>query len=396
MRNVRRKLIALVRCPNKKLFLRAVRRSFCPNHKLEVNLESNLKATYNWICLAQDSTPDDGVAALYNSLHGWQASYPETTGYIIPTFLAYAKAMNEPEARDRALRMAHWEIEVQLPSGAVRGGNMESPVRPAVFNTGQVLFGWTVAYQETQDERFIKAATRAGQWLVDVIDDDGAWRKQLSAFFDTDVHTYNVLTASRLALAGLVMDKPMWVQAGRASAEWTLTQQKENGWFRNCSMAKNRPPSLHPIAYTQEGFLTLGQLFNEEKYIDAAVKSLEPLIRKVEKAVGLKGEYDLSWNEAVRWKCLVGDAQVAVVLYRLARYSERYKDYVFVARKILEELACIQDVESPYPESRGAVAGSEPFWGGYGRYCYPNWAAKYYLDALLLGVRGVDSQPNCA
>src|SRR5690606_29399804 len=43
----------------------------------------------DWICRAQDATPDDGIARGYSVLYspyfrsrGWQPSYPETTGYL--------------------------------------------------------------------------------------------------------------------------------------------------------------------------------------------------------------------------------------------------------------------------------------------------------------------------
>ena len=32
---------------------------------------------------------------------------------------------------------------------------------------------------------------------------------------------------------------------------------------------------------------------------------------------------------------------------------------------------------------RGGIAGSAPFYGRYERFTYPNWAAKFYVDALL-------------
>ncbi|RMF46107.1 MAG: hypothetical protein D6755_07055, partial [Anaerolineae bacterium] len=32
---------------------------------------------------------------------------------------------------------------------------------------------------------------------------------------------------------------------------------------------------------------------------------------------------------------------------------------------------------------RGGIAGSSPIWGRYERLKYPNWAAKFFLDALL-------------
>ena len=37
-------------------------------------------------------------------------------------------------------------------------------------------------------------------------------------------------------------------------------------------------------------------------------------------------------------------------------------------------------------------AGSQPLWGGYGPFNYLNWAAKFYMDALLLHLFKVDVQ----
>ena len=36
------------------------------------------------------------------------------------------------------------------------------------------------------------------------------------------------------------------------------------------------------------------------------------------------------------------------------------------------------------------MPGSFPVWGSYMRFGLPNWAAKFYLDALLLATNGVD------
>jgi hypothetical protein len=32
----------------------------------------------------------------------------------------------------------------------------------------------------------------------------------------------------------------------------------------------------------------------------------------------------------------------------------------------------------------GAIAGSAPIWGRYSLFEYPNWAAKFFADALML------------
>ena len=57
-----------------------------------------LGAAIDWICKAQDASGDGGVARSYSLAYhrffkkrGWTASYPETTGYIIPTMFDYAR-----------------------------------------------------------------------------------------------------------------------------------------------------------------------------------------------------------------------------------------------------------------------------------------------------------------
>src|SRR5688572_31712126 len=66
-------------------------------HPVAPTHEPHLQSAIDWIVAAQDATPDDGIARGYSVAYnpyfgsaGWQASYPETTGYIIPTLLEAA------------------------------------------------------------------------------------------------------------------------------------------------------------------------------------------------------------------------------------------------------------------------------------------------------------------
>src|SRR6266849_4149796 len=127
----------------------------------------HLDATMDWLCRAQNHAGGAGVSAGYSLVYDWLAAYPETTGYIIPTFFDYAVLTGKEEFRVRAVRMAEWEIEIQMPSGAVLGGlyrhgQQDGP--PVVFNTGQVILGWCRAFDETGDERFLLAALRGAKW----------------------------------------------------------------------------------------------------------------------------------------------------------------------------------------------------------------------------------------
>jgi uncharacterized protein YyaL (SSP411 family) len=327
---------------------------------------------------------------VYHLIRGWSASYPETTGYLIPTLFAYAKRMRQPDAASRATRMANWEIAVQLASGAVRSGYLSEKPAPAVFNTGQVLFGWVAAYQETRNDAYVAAVRRAAAWLLACQDADGAWRTNLSALTNTRVQTYNVRTAWGLALAGRTFDEPTWIAAARKNGDWALAQQTADGWFENCTFYENTAPLLHTIAYTLEGLVGVGTVLREERFVHAAWRGAEPLARRVAANGTLAGCYGRGWKADASWACLTGDAQTAIVFLRLARAFAECEPYTALARTVLKGIAARQDLNSPYPETRGAVAGSAPIWGGYCRLAYPNWAAKFYMDALLLSLHGDD------
>jgi len=121
--------------------------------------QAHLQATMQWLCRAQDVTGSGGVAAGYTLHRGWTPAYPETTGYIIPTFLDYADLINDDSFRERARRMGRWESEIHLPDGGVRGRTQATPV---VFDTGQVIFGWVDLYRRFSDSRSLESACKAG------------------------------------------------------------------------------------------------------------------------------------------------------------------------------------------------------------------------------------------
>jgi len=63
------------------------------------------------------------------------------------------------------------------------------------------------------------------------------------------------------------------------------------------------------------------------------------------------------------------------------------------AARAIEFLCDCQNITSQNPAIRGAIAGSKPFYGLYHPFRYPNWAAKFWADALLLAL-GLSSQPD--
>src|SRR6266513_597349 len=194
----------------------------------------HLDAIIRWICRAHDQCGCKGVSAGFSLVRGWFPPYPETTGYIIPTMFAYATLTGKDEYRHRAIRMADWELEIQLPSCAVMGGVYRGPAHPATpvpFNTGQVILGWTRAYVETKREQYLEAARHAGDWLIRVQSPDGSWRVP-GPEAETLVHAYDARTAWSLLEIHALTKVDRYLKAARVNLDWTVAQQQENGWFR--------------------------------------------------------------------------------------------------------------------------------------------------------------------
>jgi len=66
--------------------------------------EAALRGAAAWLARAQDATGDGGIAGRYRLSSGWSSSYPETTGYAIPTLLTLADVLGDDQYRQRAGR----------------------------------------------------------------------------------------------------------------------------------------------------------------------------------------------------------------------------------------------------------------------------------------------------
>lgn len=346
----------------------------------------HLQATMSWLSAAQDATVDQGVSAFYDVRVGsWGPSYPETTGYIIPTFLDYAAQYESEIYRDRALRMADWLLPLQLESGAFPIGPLwpDWDRIPIVFDTGQIIQGLVRAYTETSCQDYIESAHRAGNWLVDIQDEDGCWRKFTSQGF---VHTYNVRAAwALLQLSQATQDGRQKAGAIR-NLTWALTQQMEDGWYQNAGFMPDEDPLTHTIVYTIEGILEAGLLLAEDRLIESGRRAADHLLQRQIQDGYLRARYGERWRSHTDWSCLTGTAQMALVWQRLYEYFGE-KAYLDAANSANHYLKQRQPRHSDLPGVIGGVAGSYPIYGGYEPYRNLNWAAKFFADSLLLAER---------
>jgi len=351
--------------------------------------EPHLVGAIEWLIRAHDATPDGGISRgfslawhPYFGCRGWQPSYPETTGYIIPTLYAAARRLARPDLATRAGRAARWEIEIQLRTGAVRGGVIGAPESPAVFNTGQVLLGWLAALEETGDGAFADAARRAARYLVATLDADGRWRSDSSRFARADSTLYNARTAWALAEAGARLQEGRFTNAAARSLRAAAGLQAPNGWLPQCCLSDPERPLLHTLAYAVRGLLEGGRVLGDPRLLRAAERTAGALVATVRPDGWMPGRYRSDWSPAVRWSCLTGEAQMANNWMRLAEITGDPK-WLKPVPAVLRFLKRTQNRRSPEPGLRGGIKGAWPVSGAYGAYEVLNWATKFFADALM-------------
>src|SRR6266704_112208 len=351
---------------------------------LHTNFDSNLhlRTATEWLCRAQDAGPDRGVSYGVRFGGNFQASYPEATGYIICTFLDLADVYRDPMFVERALQMGQWEIDVQMPCGAVMGGKMNSNPTPAIFNTGLVLLGWAALYKRTLDKKFLRAGRRAAQWLVETQESNGCWVRGNSVFADPRITTYNVKAAFGLAGFAEVTGDDAALAAAIRNAEYTTAKQLPNGWFADCCITEANRPLLHTIAYTMQGLLGIGQITGCKDFIDATTRTADSLLNLMDEKGFIPGRIDQNMAGIVDWACLTGIAQTSIVWSQLFRLSGERK-YAEAVTRANRYLMARHDITSADLAIRGGLAGSWPVWAPYGRLMVLSWATKFLVEALL-------------
>ena len=349
------------------------------------------RAAVRWLVAAQNATPDKGVSYGYfpvSPAKGWDISYPETTGYIMTSLINFAQLTGEVELVDRACHMARWEANVQMSSGAVQGGKITSSEKqsPAAFNTGMVLDGFISVLQERDDSDILRAAERAGEFLVKDLDDRGMFKTNGAFVSAKSIKTYNVLCAWAMYRLGELTGNSYYSDAAIRAVEGALKFRNDNGWFAENCLDDHNNPLTHTIGYTIQGILEVGIAAGRDDFVEAGERCLQGILPNIEKNGYLAGRFDSNWHPAVRWVCITGSAQIAIVAYRLAELRKN-QEYLTAADKLVNYLKATQRIDTGIEGIDGAVAGSYPITGPYMTTGYPNWATKYFLDALILQAK---------
>jgi hypothetical protein len=298
--------------------------------------------------------------------------------------IRYGKRYNDADAIERARQMANWECRIQLPDGGIQGGRIDAtPVASSTFVTGQVIFGWIAAWREFGDETYLAAARRAADFLLSCLDERGRFIRGHSHFCEPGPKAYEARTGWAVALVGHATGDSKYIDAARKMTHYALSCRHPNGWFAQNDLDDHVRPLTHTIGYVLEGILETALLVDEPSCIDPVRDSILAMRPLVQSNGFLSGRWLENWKPAVEWSCLTGSAQIAIVCLRLNQLRADTEMHE-MADRLLRMVSATQLKEGYHPGMLGGIHGSYPFDGGYCQFSLPNWASKFYADAMVL------------
>ena len=363
------------------------KQGFIAAKEIRVDDYQRIKSLYlsiEWLLRSQYYMKDYGFGS-YRLTKGWTASYPETTGYIIPTLLNYGIEKNEKEIKACCIRAADWLLEIQKPSGGWQGETLDDNKPEIVFNTGQIIRGLISVYKYSNELKYLDASIKAANWLCEIQEKDGSWIK--NAYLNV-ARVYDSYVDVPLLYMFEITGNEKYKNAAIKNLEWILnTKQQPNGWFADCdnTIKRNDNPILHTIAYTIDGLLDAGIILEREDFVNAAKKAANKLLDIYNNNGYLNGRYDCNW-QGHEDPIITGYAQMAIIWMKLYKLTKN-KSYLNSAFQMNRQLFWLQwDEECPVEAIRGSLSGSFPLWGKYEPFSFPNWGTKYFVDAIILEI----------
>ena len=220
---------------------------------------------------------------------------------------------------------------------------------------------------------------KAATWLAATQDPDGCWRRHQSPFVKAGDKTYDTHVAWGLLEAARCDSSDSFARAALSNINWALTQQLPNGWFRNCCLNDIERPLTHTIGYVLRGIIEGYRYSGDKRLLEAALRTATALAGVISEDGRIPGRLGAQWDAQANWVCLTGSVQIAACWFLLYKETGdgRFERAARAAtRYVRRTIRSAGGADTP-----GAVKGSFPVDGEYGRYQYLNWACKFAIDA---------------
>lgn len=342
-----------------------------------LSYEHSVQHAAAWLLHAQKVNQDGGYAHSFHFLYGWERSYPETTGYIIPTLYDCADYFKNPLYKQSATEALNYILRVQQKDGSFVDLNGAKQV----FDTGQILIGLNYVFEKLdKSEKNKNAMLAAARWLAEQQSADGSFEKH--AYNSTSHAYYSRVGAAMMKSGELSGDEAIYA-AGLKNINWTLSKQTQSGFFLESSFFGGEHPAYsHTIVYVLEGLLEAFVLTRSNKIQESILSSMDAIYNQLDVSGLVYSEYDSRFKVTDHSVCSTGLAQWARMCFMAANLFGQEK-FIASGVKAIDFLKTNQYKAST--NLFGGIPGSVPFYGKYMKNSIPNWGMKFYIDAVLTG-----------
>lgn len=338
-------------------------------------LEKALKNNMDWIVKSFKVNDHKGSSGTRSIRGTWGAVYPETTGYLVPTLLAYANYFNDSKVRKLALKQYSYFKSIQNKDGSFR--QAEDNKEPIVFDTAQIILGLlAIVAEQEKPEPLLKMIRSAVDWLGLQLNDEGEFTSY------NYVKNYNPAYYARVAwpMASAELIKYSKPRTKTKKLISRITDlQLENRSFDKMGFQKNQSAFTHNMAYTFRGLWECAEILNDRKLKKKVRHSMNALNEQILNKGKVAGTYSAKWKADYSFICSTGNAQLALmnlILYERSGHKRNLETVELLLKPLLKS-------QRNHLVNAGAVPSSIPIRGKYQRMKYTNWTQKFYCDALL-------------
>ncbi len=314
--------------------------------RLSVSVENIeiYKRAIHWI--KNNSIKNEGI--INNT--GLKESYPEVTGYYIPSMMYWGY-------RGLAMEYAKWLCSIQQDDGSFLGTN---DGKPYIFDTAQIIKGLLAVRHLDSD--IDKHIINACDFILRYVDESGrlvacdesVWGdgKMLSEL----IHIYCL---SPLVEAGKIFGKDIYCETAKRILEYYIDNEYDKIMdFHLLS---------HFYAYVIEGLIDMGQ-------IDIARDAMKKIERYQDESGAVPAYKEVSWT------CSTGLFQFAIIWYRLGDICHAEKAFNYACK--------LQNESGGWYGGYLSLNNTEETVG-YFASDEISWANKYFLDALRYRAKAI-------
>ncbi len=348
------------------------------------NCVDYLNALLDFQIWAQNNSevPAAGYPISYVPGRSRKLSYPfyETSGYMVQTLIKYQAFKEHEIYRESARYTLDWFLNSANSDGSfpTNKSHFEFSSSPLIFDTGMILYGLIEGAVFFRDSQLLDLSKLTIGWLNRKFDRRYLADKNYTFSGDGRFRPYYIKVIHSLLNANAVL--PGYVDVDLCIYIYRhVINQLEAGKLISQAGFSNSYIHLHTVAYSIESLLKIAILIDDKN----GIKSIKKFVDKkfLDKLPAAYLRYRN--NPVFLYRCLVGEAQVAEVLYML--YS-LFNDPIYLSRadKIILDL---MRLSYKHDQSKGSYFyASYPCFGLYKPFEVVNWGAKFASDAILTKI----------